>query len=84
MTAPPEIAACLKELKPARLQAIDLIHQLITGADGRLDAGQFLAIAPQIEAALHQAERVSKHSRRTLDRCLTLKPVPHSKIPRGF
>ena len=43
-----------------------------------------LEYAPQIEAGLHQAERIATDSRRMVERCLHLKPISALKVPLGF
>jgi PRTRC genetic system protein C len=51
---------------------------------GPLSAVELAALAPRIEAALHEAERLSQQSHRMTLRCLQLKPIPASTLPLGF
>jgi PRTRC genetic system protein C len=70
---------------PTRFQASETLAELLaTEEAGRLNADQLLVLAPQIEAALQQAERISQQSQRMVAQCLRLKPVPWPKIPLGF
>jgi len=80
-----QIAGRLDTLPPTQLQALTLLDQIVTAeAEEELNATRLMALGPNIEAALHQVERVSNQSRRLLSRCLTLKAVPHPRVPLGF
>jgi PRTRC genetic system protein C len=80
-----QIAQRLDTLQPTQLQALTLLDQIVTAeAEEELNATKLIVLGPNIEAALHQVERVSDESRRLLSRCLTLKAVPHPRVPLGF
>jgi PRTRC genetic system protein C len=51
---------------------------------GPLPAAELAALAPRIESALYEAERLSQQSRKMTLRCLQLKPIPASTLPLGF
>ncbi len=71
--------------QPTRIQAIELLNQLIAAeTEGELTVSYLLEAEPQIEAALHQAEQVAQASQRIVARCLALKPVPLPRVPLGF
>ena len=71
--------------QPTRIQAIELLNQLIAAEnEGELTVSYLLEAEPQIEAALHQAEQVAQASQRIVARCLALKPVPLPQVPLGF
>jgi hypothetical protein len=79
------ITQALAGLPPARLAAVELTQRLIAvQAADKLDAARLLALAPEVEAALRQAERVSTLSQQLVSRCLALKPAPAGKVPLGF
>ena len=78
-----QLAGCLKQLEPVPLAAVELSGHIVE-EEGRLTAGALLEMAPDIEAALGQMERLAENSRRILRQCLALKPVPHPKVPLGF
>ena len=87
MITPGQLAACLNGLGPVRLQAVELLDQitLIEADDAfKLDVASVLALSPDIEAALHQAERIAAGSQRIVKQCLQLTPIPHPKVPLGF
>ncbi len=84
---PPQIMDCLAGVKPAPQVAkvIELTNRLVAvESSGPLDAGRLLAMAPEIEATLGQAERIGKESAEVVERCLALKPIPLPKVPLGF
>ncbi|MBE7556816.1 MAG: hypothetical protein HS126_37715 [Anaerolineales bacterium] len=73
------------DTQPTRIQAIELLNQLIAAEnEGELTVSYLLEAEPQIEAALHQAEQVAQASQRIVARCLALKPVSLSRVPLGF
>jgi hypothetical protein len=79
------ITQALTGLPPARLAAVELTQQLLAvQATDKLAAAQLLTLAPEVEAALRQAERVSTLSQQLVSRCLALKPAPAGKVPLGF
>ncbi len=76
----------LNQIQPLSVDAIPLIRELEPlNAAGQIDVARLLQLGPRIEQALVQAERVSDESRRVVERCLELKPVPlpHT-VPLGF
>jgi hypothetical protein len=79
------ITQALTGLPPVQLAAVELTQQLLAvQAADKLEATQLLTLAPEIEAALRQAERVSTLSQQLVSRCLALKPAPAGKVPLGF
>ena len=76
------VTSLFNQTSPASIQAIETLKEL--AASGPLSANELLALAPQIEAALQQADRISEQSTRIVARCLLLKPVPHPRVPLGF
>ena len=84
---PRHLIAALHRLHPTEVEAITLLDQITsleTGETPKLDAMRLLAMAPTIEAALQQAERISNDSQRIVRQCLDLTPIPHPKVPLGF
>ena len=82
MITPSQLAFQLQQLSSSELRALRLnreIEQLVP-----LTAAQVLALAPQIEAALAETVRLSDHSRRIIQQCLHLTPIPQPKVPLGF
>lgn len=79
------ITQALTGLPPVQLAAVELTQQLLAvpTAD-KLDAAQLLTLAPEVETALRQAERISTLSQQLVSRCLDLKPAPAGKVPLGF
>jgi PRTRC genetic system protein C len=70
---------------PTTIPAIETFYHLLAAeAEGHLPIAQLLAAAPQIEAALHQAEQLAQASERMVARCLALTPAPCPKVPLGF
>ena len=84
---PRRLIAALYRLQPTELQAIALLDEITaveTDDKLKLDAGRLLALTPEIESALQQAERISTTSQRIVKQCLQLTAVPHPKVPLGF
>jgi len=82
-----QLVACLNQLSPPQLQAItllDRIRTMETDAQQSFSVSNLLALTPEIESALHQAERIATTSQRIGQQCLQLTPIPHPKIPLGF
>ncbi|MBN1220820.1 MAG: hypothetical protein JXM69_18000 [Anaerolineae bacterium] len=85
--APRQLVACLNQLPPTQLQAItllDRIRAMETDDQQAFSVSHLLALTPEIESALHQAERIATTSQRIGQQCLQLTPIPHPKIPLGF
>jgi len=79
------LADRLAELQPTPIQAIRITDRLWAAAEqDALDAETVMEFQPEIEAALKQAEAISIYSQRILQRCLSLTPIPHPKVPLGF
>lgn len=73
----------LRRLEPKPVQAIPLMWQL--GRDGLpASVDELLALAPEIEAAQAEIDRISTQSARIVELCLKLSPVPSPKTPTGF
>ncbi len=80
-----ELASRLASLEPPEMPALDLARRLIEMQQaGALDVASLMEMAPEIEAALHQVEELSKNSQRILSQCLELHPIPHPRVPWGF
>ena len=81
-----QIAHQLDQLKPVDLQAARLVRHIEHGelASGSMSATGLLALVPNIEAALDEAERLAEHSRRIVKQCLELKPTSQPSVPLGF
>ena len=77
-----QLAHHLQQLPPSELRALRLNQEIEQLAP--LTAAQVLALAPQIEAALAESSRLSDHSRRIIQQCLQLTPIPQPKVPLGF
>lgn len=73
-------------VKPVDVQPLNLLAELSQlDETHQLDARLLLDYEPQIEAALHYIEQVSKHSEEVVKRCLALTPMPlPSAPPVGF
>ena len=84
---PRQLITCLDQLTPAHLPAITLLDRLrALEADPQrpFSAADLLALAPEIEAALNQAEQVANQSQRMVQQCLKLTPIAQAHIPLGF
>ncbi len=84
---PRQLAACLDRLSPTQIRAVKLLDQITaieTDEALKWDVARLLTMAPDIETALQQAERISNESQRIVKQCLQLTPVPHPKVPLGF
>jgi PRTRC genetic system protein C len=82
-----QLVACLNQLSPTQLQAItllDRIRTMETDDQQAFSVSNLLELTPDIESALHQAERIATTSQRIGQQCLQLTPIPHPKIPLGF
>jgi PRTRC genetic system protein C len=82
-----QLVACLNQLSPTQLQAISLLDQIRemeTDEQQTFRVNNLLVLTPEIETALHQAERIATASQRIGQQCLQLTPIPHPKIPLGF
>lgn len=80
-----QLAERLAGLDPPELAALAMVNRLIElKHEDQIDAPTLMQLAPEIEAALHEIERVSETSRRILRQCLDLRPIPHPKVPLGF
>lgn len=77
-----QLADSLQNLPPTELRALRLNQEIEHLAP--LTAAQVLALAPQIEAALAESNRLSEQSRRIIHQCLQLTPIPQPKVPLGF
>jgi PRTRC genetic system protein C len=76
------IITLLLSIPPARVPAIDLLHQFYGEASATME--QIIARGPEIEQAFDQADALARRSNEALDRCLRLKPVSAPKVPLGF
>ena len=80
-----QLAERLANLEPPELLALVLVNRLIElQQEGRMEATTLMQLAPEIEAALQETERISENSRRILRQCVDLRPIPHPKVPLGF
>ncbi len=85
--SPRQLVTCLDRLSPTQIRAVELLDQIAaieTDEALRWDVARLLTMAPDIETALQQAERISNESQRIVKQCLQLTPVPHPKVPLGF
>lgn len=67
---------------PTSIKAIEVLTELTESAP--VAAEEILRLAPRIEVALQEANRISTLSAKIVSRCLLLKSIPHPKIPLGF
>lgn len=67
---------------PTSIKAIEVLTELTESAP--VGAEEILRLAPRIEVALQEANRISTLSAKMVSRCLLLKSIPHPKIPLGF
>lgn len=73
----------LLRVQPKPIVAIPLIWQL---ARGELPptVDDLLALAPEIEAAKDELEKIASRSERIVEKCCELKPIPSPTVPTGF
>ncbi len=74
--------ALLLAIEPRPLAALELLHQLYAAQPATVD--EVLAVAPDIEAAINEAEKLAERSRQAVNRCLELKPTSAPQTPSGF
>lgn len=72
----------LMALEPRPLEFLEIIHRL--SSDQLTTAQQVLAIGPEIEASVKQAERIAESSQKVINLCLQLQPIPSEQPPHGF
>lgn len=73
----------LLKLRPVEVEAVALVAEL--WPEGLPpDADGLLARAGEIESALEQAERLSEASKRIVELCSKLQPIPAPEPPPGF
>lgn len=68
---------------PAELQAHDILCALYA-QQATPDAGQLLAIAPDLTLAMRQIEEFQKISEALCNNIISLQPTPTTKTPPGF
>ena len=71
----------LLTLPPANLDSLALFDDLATG---NVTVDDLIALQPEIEAAVENLWDLAHRSRRLLERCQQLKPVPSNRVPPGF
>lgn len=76
------VVARLVKIKPRRLAFLAVVHRLKT--EPPESAEELLQIGPEIEAAMNEAGRVAGESRKVVEACLRLEPVPSEQPPQGF
>lgn len=76
------VTARLIALEPKPLQCLEIIHRF--SSDQITTARQVLAIGPEIEAGQKQAGRIAGSSKKVVNLCLQLQPIPSEQTPPGF
>lgn len=77
----PAITALLA-IEPQPLAAADLLYRLYVERPPTIEG--MLALAPEIEAAIEEANGLAERSRKAIQRCLQLKPSSMPTVPTGF
>jgi len=77
------VVARLAQVKAAQITALEIMAQ-ISASGLPPDAESLLAMAPELEAAIAQADELAKRSKRAIKRCLCLKAIPLNQTPPGF
>ena len=76
-----ELIILIKSIKPANLDALDMLEALIRGD---LSNDMLVDKGTEIEAAQVELERIAGDSRKVTERCRYLKAIPSKRIPAGF
>jgi len=77
-----QVAEALADLPPAQVSSFEVARRVLGGAI--LDAGELLALQPEIEAATEQLTRLADDSQKSVKECLQLQPQPSPRLPSGF
>jgi len=74
------VVEALLTLEPAQIAAVELLQAI--AADSGTE--NLLRLAADIEAAIPEAERISRESEKVVTRCLQLRAIPTRTTPDGF
>jgi PRTRC genetic system protein C len=80
-----QLLQALDTVQPRRIAAFALTQQITTlVATEQLTPETMLAMGPEIEAALKEAERLSTSGGRITGQILAIPASPHNRVPLGF
>ncbi len=80
-----QLLEALDNVQPRRIAACTLTQQLTAlVAAEQLTPETMLAMGPEIEAALQEAERLSSSGVRITGQILAIPASPHNRVPLGF
>lgn len=77
----PAIAALLA-IPEKPVPGVDLLHRLYASKPATVD--EILAVAPEVEAAIKEADGLRDRTEKAVRRCLELKPSAAPTVPTGF
>lgn len=76
-----QVIKIILDTQPATLDGLLLLAELRAEPP---TIEELIALAPDIQEAVRELDRVATETRKLVEQCRTLKPIPSQLIPPGF